>query len=71
MVPKETMDLCVCESEDREHGVGSGVNAIIMSDVLSGIGLGESVSVLSYLVITSNSILTILSEHDDDFFTEQ
>ena len=27
------MDLCACESEEREHGVGAGVNAIIMSDV--------------------------------------
>jgi hypothetical protein len=24
------MDLCACESEEHEHGVGPGVNAIIM-----------------------------------------
>ncbi len=28
------MDLCVYEREEREDGVGSGVNANIMSDVL-------------------------------------
>jgi hypothetical protein len=38
------MDLCVYESEEREHGVGACVNAIIMSDVLYGIGLAESAS---------------------------
>jgi hypothetical protein len=40
------MDLCVCESEEREHGVGAGVNATIMSDVLYGIGLAKSASAL-------------------------
>jgi hypothetical protein len=38
------MDLCVCESEEREHGVGADMNAIIRSDVLHGIGLAESAS---------------------------
>ncbi len=38
------MDLCVYESEEREHGVGACVKVIIMSDVLYGIGLGESAS---------------------------
>jgi hypothetical protein len=28
------MNLCACESEEREHGVGDGGNTIIMSDVL-------------------------------------
>jgi hypothetical protein len=28
------MNLCVCESEEREHGVGTGVNSILLSDVL-------------------------------------
>ncbi len=32
------MDLCACESEEREHGVGDRVNANIMSDVLFSIG---------------------------------
>ena len=31
---KKAMDLCACESEEREHGVGAGVNGIITSDVL-------------------------------------
>jgi hypothetical protein len=44
------MDLCTCESEEHEHRVGVGVNAIIMSDVLYGIGLVESASsALSFL----------------------
>ncbi len=43
------MDLYPYENEDREHGVGTDVNVIIMSDVLYGIGLGEcSSSVLPY-----------------------
>ncbi len=31
---KKTMNLCACESEEHEHGVGADVNSIIMSDVL-------------------------------------
>ena len=31
---KKTMDLCGCESEEREHGVTADVNVIIMSDEL-------------------------------------
>jgi hypothetical protein len=47
------MDLCVFESEECEYGVGTGVNVIIMSDVLYGMGLAESsFSVLPYLDIT-------------------
>ncbi len=34
LVVKKPMDLCGRESEDHDHGVGSGVNVIIMSDVL-------------------------------------
>ncbi len=34
-------------SRESEYGVGSGVNVIIMSDVLYGIGLGESTSSVS------------------------
>ena len=26
---KKPMDLCACESEEREHGVGAGVNAMV------------------------------------------
>ena len=58
------MDLCACESEEREDGVGAGVNGIIMSDVLYGIGLVESVSsTFPCLPITSNSIYTKLSRY--------
>ena len=31
---KKTIDLCASESEEREHGVGAGVNAITRSDLL-------------------------------------
>ena len=31
---KKTMELCACESEERDHGVGPDVNASIRSDVL-------------------------------------
>ena len=27
---KKTMDLCACEIEEREHGVGAGVNDTLM-----------------------------------------
>jgi hypothetical protein len=36
------MDLCVCESEDHEYGVGVGVNTTLLSDTLQSIGLVES-----------------------------
>ncbi len=29
---KKTMNLCACDSEEREHGVGTGVNATILSE---------------------------------------
>ena len=28
------MDLCACEIEEHEHGVGDGVNSTLMSDTL-------------------------------------
>ena len=28
------MDLCACESEEHEHGVGAGVNSTLLSDTL-------------------------------------
>ena len=37
------MDLCVCESEEHEYGVGPGVNGTLLSDTLYSIGLTESV----------------------------
>ncbi len=39
--------LCACDSEDREHGVGAGVNATMLSEIrsetLEVVGLGEDV----------------------------
>jgi hypothetical protein len=31
---KKTMDLCVCESEESEHGVCAGPNTTLLSDTL-------------------------------------
>ena len=31
---KKTMDLCACESEEYEDGVGAGVNSTLLSDTL-------------------------------------
>jgi len=36
------MNLCTCDSEEREHGVGIGVNTVMMSETLSVGGLGEA-----------------------------
>ena len=36
------MDLCSYESEDHDHGVGSGANSTLLSDTLQSIGLAES-----------------------------
>ena len=44
LVVKKPMDLCGRESEDHDHGVGAGVNVIIMSDVLYWIDRTDSVS---------------------------
>jgi hypothetical protein len=35
------MNLCECDNEEREHGVGAGVNATMMSETLQIIRLGE------------------------------
>ena len=35
------MNLCASDNEDREHGVGAGVNATILSETLEVVGLGE------------------------------
>jgi hypothetical protein len=32
---KKPMNLCACDSEDREHGVGAGVNDTMLSDTLA------------------------------------
>ena len=34
--------LCVCDSEEREHGVGAGVNATMLSETLSSFVYYES-----------------------------
>ena len=31
---KKPMDLCGYESEDHEHGVGTGVNSTLLSDTI-------------------------------------
>ena len=31
---KKPIDLCACESEEREHGVGAGANSTLLSDTL-------------------------------------
>ena len=30
---KKPMDLCACESEEHEHGVGAGVDTTLLSDI--------------------------------------
>ena len=42
------MDWCVCESESGEHeyGVGTGVNVIIISDVLYGLNRSHRMCLL-------------------------
>ena len=40
---KKTLNLCVFDIEDREHGVGTGVNDTMMSETLEVVGLGETV----------------------------
>ena len=34
--------LCACDSEEREHGMGAGVNATMLSQTLAVISLAES-----------------------------
>ena len=34
--------LCACDSEDREHGVGAGVNDTILSETLEVVRFTES-----------------------------
>ena len=36
---KKTMNLCACDSEEREYGVGAGVNATILSEDLTVMSL--------------------------------
>ena len=36
------MNLCACDSEEREHGMGAGVNATMLSQTLAVISLAES-----------------------------
>ncbi len=31
---KKPIDLCACESEGHEHGVGAGANSTLLSDTL-------------------------------------
>jgi hypothetical protein len=34
--------LCACDSEEREHGVGAGVNTTVLSETPQAKSLGES-----------------------------
>ncbi len=36
------MNLCACDSEEREHGVGACVNATMLSETLEVVGLAEA-----------------------------
>ena len=36
------MNLCACDTEEREHGVGAGVNDTMLSETLEVVGLVES-----------------------------
>ena len=36
--------LCVCDSEERERGVGAGVNATILSETLQVVGVAGDVT---------------------------
>ena len=38
---KKPMNLCVCDSEQRECGVGDGVNATMLSETLKVVGIAE------------------------------
>ena len=35
--------LCACDSEERDHGVGAGVNTTMLSETLEVVGLTETV----------------------------
>ncbi len=35
--------LCACDTEEREHGVGAGVNGTMLSETLEVVGLTEAV----------------------------
>jgi hypothetical protein len=39
---KKTMNLCACDSEERERGVGAGVNATMLFETLQVVGLAEA-----------------------------
>ena len=34
--------LCTCDSEEREHGVGVGLNATMLSETLQVVGFTEA-----------------------------
>jgi hypothetical protein len=38
------MNLCACDSEEREHGVGAGVNATKLLETLQFVGFAEAVA---------------------------
>jgi hypothetical protein len=61
------MDLCACEIEEREHGVGVGANSTLLSDTLQSKGLSESVAVRAKVWFRKKTIdcvnSTLLSIH--------
>jgi hypothetical protein len=42
LVAKKNMNLCACDSEECEHGVGAGVNATMLSETLEVVRLAEA-----------------------------
>jgi hypothetical protein len=37
------MNLCVCDNEECEYGVGAGVNTTMLSETLEVVGIAEAV----------------------------
>ncbi len=59
---KKHMNLCGCNSEEREHGVGPGVNATVLSETVGSHGLVS----LNFMNFTSFHFIslhfTVISE---------
>ncbi len=48
--------LCACDNEEREHGVGTGVNDTMMSETITVISLVQSVCTGLNAIILSETL---------------
>ena len=55
------MNLCACDSKEREHGVGGGVNATVLSETLQVAGVAGAENAINWNSLQFMSCYSLVS----------